>query len=170
MTWTAPTFGAHRPWDRTPIQVELPYLPGAACKGMDPEIFVDMRHKFEAKAVCASCPVIEECLEWCVTWELRNGRLEGVWGNRTPGERDEFLEGAVKLCSAGIHKMEGNNLKPLSGHPGQFRCRACWYEASNRSKAVKRSKIAALRQSTAAPEHPMDRQPPANQRPSAQPA
>ncbi|MFJ9753042.1 WhiB family transcriptional regulator [Streptomyces chartreusis] len=41
-----------------------------------------------AKAVCASCPVVSECL----TVALDNREATGVWGGRTPKERRSLLK------------------------------------------------------------------------------
>ncbi len=37
----------------------------------------------KAKAVCATCPVADECL----TWAIESNQTEGVWGGHTPKER-----------------------------------------------------------------------------------
>ncbi len=59
----------------------------AACKGMDPAIFypdlLTRAAKVTAKAVCATCAVRSECLEWA----LRNQEGWGVWGGHTTEER-----------------------------------------------------------------------------------
>ena len=57
----------------------------AACVGLDTNIFfpvtdADAHH---AKAVCASCPVREECLEWAIATR----QSDGVWGGLTEDER-----------------------------------------------------------------------------------
>lgn len=36
-----------------------------------------------AKAVCATCPVADECLSWA----LETNQSEGIWGGHTPKER-----------------------------------------------------------------------------------
>jgi WhiB family redox-sensing transcriptional regulator len=64
----------------------------AICRGVDTETFYlqdRMRaararaHEAAAKAVCAQCPVRQECLEYAV----RNNELFGVWGGLTAAER-----------------------------------------------------------------------------------
>lgn len=57
----------------------------AACRGVDPEIFypVSDEDAEEAKAICATCPVREACLEY----SLRAREREGVWGGLTERER-----------------------------------------------------------------------------------
>lgn len=58
-----------------------------ACVGMDPELFHP--HDGEnakaeaARAVCAGCPVRNECLDDAVTANVQYG----VWGGTTPRER-----------------------------------------------------------------------------------
>ena len=61
----------------------------AACRDSDPDLFFpgtgdqDVGKIATAKAVCASCPVREECLAYAV--ELN--QTEGIWGGHTPAER-----------------------------------------------------------------------------------
>lgn len=64
----------------------------AACRapGIDPELFFpvgetgpSLRPIRAAKAVCARCPVIDECREWA----LRAGEPDGIWGGLTTTER-----------------------------------------------------------------------------------
>lgn len=68
------------------------------CRDLDPDLFFppveaessEQRHAREAaaKAVCASCPVRQECLSWALT----NRERLGVWGGLT--ERERSLLGA----------------------------------------------------------------------------
>lgn len=37
----------------------------------------------KAKAICATCPVADECL----TWAIESNQAEGIWGGHTPKER-----------------------------------------------------------------------------------
>jgi WhiB family transcriptional regulator, redox-sensing transcriptional regulator len=58
----------------------------AACRGIDPEVFYpvsDEDEAWEAKAICAQCPVRQACLEYA----LANREREGVWGGTTERER-----------------------------------------------------------------------------------
>lgn len=50
----------------------------AACRGMNPDLFFPERggSARRAKAVCASCPVQADCLEWA----LDIGARFGIWG------------------------------------------------------------------------------------------
>jgi hypothetical protein len=52
----------------------------AACRGLDPELFFPERGDAftarNAQAVCATCPVAEQCLEFAI----EVGETEGIWG------------------------------------------------------------------------------------------
>ena len=69
----------------------------AACKGCDPSLFFGP-NQFEpkrdreareaaAKAVCARCPVIDDCRERAIL----SGELYGVWGGLGEVERRTLL-------------------------------------------------------------------------------
>lgn len=60
------------------------------CRRYDPELFFPVSSVGPggsdaelAKAICRSCPVRQECL----TWALRAGEADGVWGGTTPEDR-----------------------------------------------------------------------------------
>jgi WhiB family transcriptional regulator, redox-sensing transcriptional regulator len=62
----------------------------AACQTADPELFFPLagagagRAKLaRAKAVCAACPVREQCLDYA----LQTEQAYGVWGGAAEGER-----------------------------------------------------------------------------------
>ena len=57
----------------------------AACANVDPDLFFPERGEStsEAKAVCFTCPVREECLEYA----LRAGEKFGIWGGMSERER-----------------------------------------------------------------------------------
>ncbi len=64
----------------------------AACDGLDDDgrIFFPERGRSaaEAKAICAGCPVVGECLEWGIEHEDY-----GVFGGLTAPERVELKRG-----------------------------------------------------------------------------
>lgn len=89
----------------------MPVLPGAACRDRDPELFFGPHvcsdacdgdlgcylakaergryHRIKsAKAVCMTCPVRVECLEWA----LDTKQPYGVWGGKTERDRRELLK------------------------------------------------------------------------------
>lgn len=62
----------------------------AACRAEDPDLFFPIGstgpalvQTEDAKAVCRSCPVRQECLRWA----LDNGQDAGVWGGLDETER-----------------------------------------------------------------------------------
>lgn len=71
----------------------------AACRGCDTGIFFPLTDEAAepAKAICASCPVREECLEYA----LATRQDDGVWGGLTELERRRLRrrrgEGAPSL-------------------------------------------------------------------------
>jgi WhiB family redox-sensing transcriptional regulator len=60
------------------------WWPRAACKGTDQNVFFadDSESIVAAKAVCARCPVREQCLDFAF-----QGRHHGIWGGTTDKER-----------------------------------------------------------------------------------
>jgi WhiB family redox-sensing transcriptional regulator len=65
----------------------------AACRDADPELFFPVsavgpgaRQIAEAKAVCARCPVREQCLDYA----MANGLDHGVFGGTTDTERRQL--------------------------------------------------------------------------------
>lgn len=61
----------------------------------------------EARAACEGCPVIAECLEAALRVEAIPGRIaEGIYGGRTPEERDNLRRGARRRArSAQLREM-----------------------------------------------------------------
>jgi WhiB family transcriptional regulator, redox-sensing transcriptional regulator len=62
----------------------------ARCKDEDPELFFPVgttgpatAQMAAAKAICMSCPVRAECLEWA----MATGQDAGVWGGLSEDER-----------------------------------------------------------------------------------
>jgi WhiB family redox-sensing transcriptional regulator len=61
----------------------------AACAESPVDFFPtaeDVKGISEAKAVCATCPVADECL----TFALETRQAEGIWGGHTPKERQKI--------------------------------------------------------------------------------
>lgn len=56
-----------------------------SCNGVDPDLFFPSRgaSHVEAKAVCKSCPQIDNCLEYA----LENNIKQGVWGGKSERQR-----------------------------------------------------------------------------------
>ena len=67
---------------------ERDWRDSAACKGMDPNIFFLKRNQggknAAAKAICAGCPVSDECLE------VGANELSGIWGGLSGRQRRDL--------------------------------------------------------------------------------
>lgn len=57
----------------------------ASCaqESLDPEWWFDEEMTEVAKAICNSCPIVNECLRFAI----QEGIKDGVWGGLTPSER-----------------------------------------------------------------------------------
>lgn len=61
----------------------------------------------EARAACSGCPVIAECLEAALRVEAIPGRIaEGIYGGRTPEERDNLRRSARRRSRAARVRVE----------------------------------------------------------------
>ena len=64
----------------------------AACRGVGPADYVRGPRGYEVgRALCASCPVRQECLEAA----LADDSLFGLWGGTTEAERRQLRRDAV---------------------------------------------------------------------------
>ena len=77
-----------RPFDEMPDVRDLLTRPAwhaqAACRGTDANFYPDRGESVEpAKALCAACPVLEECKAFA----LDSGESHGVWGGLSGRER-----------------------------------------------------------------------------------
>ena len=82
-----------KPLDLGPVTDNWDWQVKAACRGMDVDLFYDpdfargvslRDHTAHAKAICANCPVIAQCLQRA----LKVNEPFGVWGGLTTQERD----------------------------------------------------------------------------------
>jgi len=62
------------------VVTEENWMAFAACRGMDPDFFFPARgvSTKDAKAVCAECPVREQCLEYAIEGRERFGIFGGL--------------------------------------------------------------------------------------------
>jgi WhiB family redox-sensing transcriptional regulator len=76
---------------------DLGWMDAMACRDEDPELFFSESHAAIklAKAVCAGCPVITECLADAVRRDLRHGVESGIAGGLTAAERASAREARV---------------------------------------------------------------------------
>jgi len=87
----------HGPWDVKPTLIagrgpDVSWQDEAACRGMDVLLFFGpdgeprperQIREAKAKAVCASCPVQAQCLDYA----LGNSIMYGIWGGLNEEER-----------------------------------------------------------------------------------
>lgn len=76
-----------------------PWHDDAACRGMDPELWFPRRGEptRPAQDVCATCPVVADCLDWA----LGNGEQFGIWGGTSERERRRMRRRAVACRRCG---------------------------------------------------------------------
>lgn len=74
---------------RAPVNEERPWMVFGACRDMDPELFFPQSSETasQATAVCATCAVRAECLEY----SLEARERFGVWGGLTEKQRRQLL-------------------------------------------------------------------------------
>lgn len=70
----------------------------AACRDADPETFFPngttgpaLAQIAAAQAICQTCPVTAECLDWAI----ETGQDNGIWGGLTEDERREVRRDRV---------------------------------------------------------------------------
>ena len=79
-------YGQQGPGDITALLLQpVEWQRDAACAELDPDIFFPERggSSKAARAVCARCPVVEDCL----TYALENREEYGIWGGTSERER-----------------------------------------------------------------------------------
>lgn len=63
------------------------WMADAACIGINPDLFFPERghpnNNQEAKAICARCPVRDDCLNYALTEHI----VHGIWGGTSEKER-----------------------------------------------------------------------------------
>jgi WhiB family redox-sensing transcriptional regulator len=69
-----------------PIQETYEWQYDGACRGADPEIFFSPDAE-RGTALCAVCPVVQQCLDHALTVR----EPYGTWGGLTINERDQLL-------------------------------------------------------------------------------
>lgn len=79
------------------------WMARAACRGKPPEMFFPARGEpiEPAKAVCAGCPVADECLDYAIGSYTDTGLpVIGIWGG-TSGRERRRMRAARRLDQAG---------------------------------------------------------------------
>ena len=77
----------------------------AACRSVEPDLFFPigttgtaLDHIASAKAVCATCPVSPECLEFA----LETNQDSGVWGGTSEEERRQLRRARARARRAAV--------------------------------------------------------------------
>lgn len=90
-----------------------PWRTKAACRGMDPALFHAERGERDdqAKAVCAGCPVAQECL----VEALSSSDCFGVWGGLSNDQRKTAVRHLGRMrtcreCIEGFHTYNANDI------------------------------------------------------------
>jgi len=69
------------------VVADTGWMDDGACVGADPDLFFPRRGDNDAvtaaKAVCATCPVTSECLEYALAGQVKHG----IWGGTSERER-----------------------------------------------------------------------------------
>lgn len=116
---------------------DLSWQDWAICPTVDPELFFPPKggSPAEAKRVCWTCPVIDECLEYA----LSNDERFGVWGGLSEPERRNLTRELARprpgVCPAGRHVMTVRNTEPDGG------CKRCRREDAARDQLAENALI-----------------------------
>ena len=95
------------------------------CCGMDPNIFYPVRggtnqHSDPARAICATCPVKGECLEYAI-----HNEFVGIWGGTSEKQRRQIRrDRGIKLQVAQCGTRSGYGAQRDRNEPACDACRA----------------------------------------------
>lgn len=115
MSSTEPiSIGSSLRWtETTPSWFEIgrpEWMSEGACIGSDPDLFFPARHETgalaEALAVCRTCPVRVECLEYAVA-----NRDAGVWGGTTDRQRRKIRKDRGIATGTGGRRPDPANVR-----------------------------------------------------------
>ena len=94
LTWTRPDTVSIESWRGS-----------AACRSVEPDLFFPigttgtaLHHIAAAKAVCATCPVTSECLDFA----LETNQDSGVWGGTSEEERRQLRRARARARRVGV--------------------------------------------------------------------
>lgn len=112
------------------------WMQDAACREVGSQPFFDDEHEGhyrQAIAVCGSCSVRQECLDYALTNDLRHG----VFGGLTPVQR-RIAAGLDPQCTRGHERTDSNTR--IDGK-GVAQCMQC--KRHNEKERVRRMRAAA---------------------------
>ncbi len=137
------SFGERPVIDSKSIAGERPaWHKDAACRGMGPELFFPERgHSTEeAKKICATCPVVDECWEYA----SENRERFGIWGGsadrsrRRKGTRVWYKPRKCVVCGVVFEPHARNAVTCGAGVCQETRRRQKSRESTRRSRAAAR--------------------------------
>ena len=110
----------------------------AACLDEDPELFFPIgthpdRRTTEAKALCATCPVINEC----ATYALETRQAHGVWGGLSEADRERLWRRQARQRTRG-------RSRPPTPHEKAVTARAARVEAVTEYAADTEARVRRL--------------------------
>lgn len=86
----------------------------------------------EAKQICRSCPVRDQCLAFA----MNNPNISGIWGATTTRERAKVRR------AAGTHCINGHPARHFTiGSNGSPRCRECERQRLERTRDKRRRQL-----------------------------
>lgn len=131
------------------------WMKHAACKDVNTNVFFPDKVEQEgpARAICAACPVIEECLQYALA---QNPNPIGIWGNTNKHQRKRLREGgtakrplehsgmaainAAKTHCKRSHEFTPENTRWSNGHRS---CRTCYNDGLRRRRQATREAAVA---------------------------
>lgn len=110
----------------------------ALCAETDPELFFPTKGQSpaRAKAICAQCPVIQQCLKYALTSPVA---LAGIWGGTTEDERKPLRAGMPKRPII-MHGTEAGSKQHY--RLGEKPCWTC-QEAARQQSRLRRARCSA---------------------------
>ena len=116
----------------------------AVCIGISTDLFFVDRGEGSSSEMqmifkmCSGCPVRNECLEEALRVESHYGTRHGIWGGKTPTQRNliarERLMDKTGMCHRNLHEMSEENTGRIPGKEWRF-CRACQKQRPDRRKS-----------------------------------
>lgn len=81
---------------RNAVSPDTDFFDDGACRGVETSVFFPVSDTFagDAKAICATCPVAEQCLEYAI----ETHQSDGVWGGLTSVERHRLVRRRQKAA------------------------------------------------------------------------
>lgn len=109
----------------------------AACRGLDPVLFFPERGEDAgpAKAVCATCPVTAQCLEFAIGI----GETEGIWGGLSGRQmrKHRRVTGAERANAAQCGTLGGYHAHRRRGQEACHACKAALAAHRRATRAIR---------------------------------